>query len=119
MKNFRDLIVWSKSHELTLAVYKLTENFPKEEMFGLKSQIRRASASIPANIAEGCGRNGNGDFARFLYNSMGSTCELEYHLLLSKDLGYIAATQYKKADADVVEVKRMLSSLIAKVNSER
>ena len=119
MKDFRDLIVWSKSHELTLKVYKLTEKFPKEEMFGLKSQIRRASSSIPANIAEGCGRSGNGDFARFLYNGMGSTCELEYHLLLSKDLGYIPVDDHKKVDADVVEIKRMLSSLIAKVNSER
>jgi len=119
VKDFRDLIVWSKSHELTLEVYKLTENFPKEEMFGLKSQIRRASASIPANIAEGCGRSSNGDFARFLYNGMGSTCELEYHLLLSKDLGYIPANDHKRVDASVVEIKRMLSSLIAKVNSER
>jgi four helix bundle protein len=119
VKNFRDLVVWSKSHELTLAVYKGTENFPKEEMFGLKSQIRRASSSIPANIAEGCGRSSNGDFARFLYNGMGSACELEYHLLLSKDLGYIAANEYKGLDASVVEIKRMLSSLIAKVNSER
>ena len=119
MKNFRDLIVWSKSHELTLTVYKLTEHFPKEEMFGLKSQIRRASASIPANIAEGCGRSSNGDFSRFLYNGMGSACELEYHLLLSKDLGYIPANDHKRVDASVVEIKRMLSSLIAKVNSER
>ena len=88
-------------------------------MFGLKSQIRRASASIPANIAEGCGRSSNGDFARFLYNGMGSACELEYHLLLSKDLGYISAADHKKADGEVTEVKRMLSALIAKVNSPR
>jgi four helix bundle protein len=119
VKDFRDLVVWSKSHDLTLAVYKLTEHFPKEEMFGLKSQIRRSSASIPANIAEGCGRGSNGDFGRFLYNAMGSACELEYHLLLSKDLGYLAASDHKNVDAQVVEVKRMLSALIAKVNSER
>jgi four helix bundle protein len=119
VKNFRDLVVWEKSHQLTLTVYRLTENFPKEELFGLKSQIRRASASIPANIAEGCGRSSNGDFGRFLYNGMGSACEVEYHLLLSQDLGYIESAEYKMAEAGVVEVKRMLSALIAKVNSER
>ena len=80
MKDFRDLIVWSKSHELTLEVYKLTENFPKEEMFGLKSQIRRASASIPANIAEGCGRGSFQDNRRFIRIARGSLYETRHWL---------------------------------------
>ena len=89
MKNFRDLKVWGKAHALTLACYGATRSLPKEELFGLTSQIRRAGASIPANIAEGCGRRGNSELHRFLQMSMGSANELEYHLLLSKDLGYL------------------------------
>ena len=75
MKDFRDLQVWAKSHALTLAVYQATGSFPKEELFGLTSQMRRCSASIPANIAEGCGRRGNGEFHRFLQISTGSANE--------------------------------------------
>jgi four helix bundle protein len=86
MKSFRDLKVWEKAHELTLAAYDATSNFPKQEMFGLVPQIRRCASSIPANIAEGCGRRGNGEFHRFLQIAMGSASELEYHLLLSRDL---------------------------------
>src|SRR5215467_11519794 len=89
MKDFRDLKVWEKAHEPALACYAATGSFPKQEMFGLVSQIRRAGSSIPANIAEGCGRRGNGELHRFLQISMGSASELEYHLLLSKDLGYL------------------------------
>jgi four helix bundle protein len=82
-RNFKELKVWCKAHHLTLAVYQATAGFPREEMYGLTSQLRRASSSIPANIAEGCGRSGNADFARFLSMSMGSASELEYHLLLA------------------------------------
>ena len=89
MQNFKSLKVWEKSHELTLAVYKATTNFPKDELYGLTSQIRRASASIPANIAEGCGRTGKAELARFLQVAMGSASELEYHLLLAHDLGLL------------------------------
>jgi four helix bundle protein len=81
MKDFRDLKVWGKAHELALSCYSATSPFPKQEMFGLTSQIRRASSSIPANIAEGCGRRGNGELHRFLQIAMGSASELEYHLL--------------------------------------
>ena len=119
MKDFRDFKVWSKSHELVLAVYKATETFPKQEMFGLVSQIRRCSSSIPANIAEGCGRLGNSELHRFLQISCGSANELEYHLLLSKDLGYLNEGDYLHLDDLLAEVKKMLVALTRKVASER
>jgi four helix bundle protein len=83
MQDFRDLRVWVLAHEVTLAVYRITAAFPREELFGLTSQIRRSAASIPANLAEGCGRNGNAEFARFCSIAMGSASELDYHLLLA------------------------------------
>jgi four helix bundle protein len=119
MKDFRDLKVWEKAHALVLACYEVTKPFPREEIFGLVSQIRRAGSSIPANIAEGCGRRGNGELHRFLQMAMGSASELEYHLLLSKDLGYLKPADYQKMQPMVEEVKRMLASLIRKVDSER
>ncbi|MGC2110209.1 MAG: four helix bundle protein [Candidatus Korobacteraceae bacterium] len=119
MKNFRDLQVWSKSHAVTLRVYRETSRFPKEELFGLTSQMRRCSASIAANIAEGCGRRGNAEFHRFLQIATGSASELEYHLLLAKDLGYLESDSYQTLNANVEEIKKMLSSLARKVNSER
>jgi four helix bundle protein len=119
MKDFRDLKVWEKSHQLTLASYQATEKFPKHELFGLVSQIRRSAASVPANIAEGCGRRGNGEFHRFLQIAMGSASELEYHLLLSKDLKLLDVENHKKLQTQVEEVKRMLASLTRKVDAER
>jgi four helix bundle protein len=94
MQDFRKLKVWKQSHELTLDIYKLTVNFPQCELYGLTSQIRRASASIPANIAEGCCRGSDLDFARFLHISMGSASELDYHLLLAHDLNYLQESAY-------------------------
>ena len=94
MKNFRDLGVWTKSYRLTLAVYRETKAFPKEEQFGLTSQLRRAASSIPANIAEGCCRNGDAEFRRFLFIAMGSASELECHILLARDLGLLAPRCY-------------------------
>ena len=119
MKNFRDLKVWEKSHELALAAYDATSNFPKQEMFGLVSQIRRCATSIPANIAEGCGRRGNGEFHRFLQIESGSASELEYHLLLSRDLKFMDAEIHRSLNRRVEEVKRMLASLARKVDEER
>jgi four helix bundle protein len=119
MKNFRDLKVWEKAHALVLACYEITKPFPREEIFGLVSQIRRAAASIPANIAEGCGRRGNAELHRFLQMAMGSASELEYHILLSKDLGYLNTDVYQRMQPQVEEVKRMLAALIRKVASER
>ena len=115
MKNFRDLQVWDKAHKLTLEAYKVTQGFPREELYGLTSQIRRSSASIGANIAEGCGRRGNGDFYRFLQNAMGSASELEYHILLAHDLGILPPPKFKDLNTNIVEVKRMLSALIRKL----
>ena len=90
MKDFRTLTVWQEAHQLTLSIYRVTKNFPKDELYGLTSQMRRCSASIAANIAEGCGRRGNAEFARFLQIASGSASELDYHLLLARDLGFSA-----------------------------
>ena len=94
MQDFRKLSVWRKAHELTLAVYRATVSFPTEERFGLTSQIRRACASIPANLAEGTGRGGDMDFAMFCQMAMGSAAEVEYHLLLARDLGMLESQEY-------------------------
>jgi four helix bundle protein len=119
MKNFRDLNVWQKAHAFVLACYEITKPFPREEIFGLVSQIRRAGSSIPANIAEGCGRRGNAELHRFLQMAMGSANELEYHLLLFKDLGYLKGEDHQRMQPQLEEVKRMLAGLIRKVDSER
>jgi four helix bundle protein len=118
MRDFRELKVWQKGHKLTLAVYKATTDFPVEERFGLVSQLRRAASSIAANIAEGCGRGSEADFARFLYMALGSASELEYHLLLSHDLKLLADADYEALASDVTEVKRMLTSFIQKLTAD-
>ncbi|MFB3922372.1 MAG: four helix bundle protein [Terriglobia bacterium] len=117
MQDFKKLKVWEKGHALTLAIYKATIKFPKEELYGLTSQIRRSGASIPANIAEGCGRGGKAEMARFLQVAMGSASELEYHVLLAHDLALINDDEYNKLTAGAVEVKRMLGSLIQNVTN--
>lgn len=119
MKDFRKLKVWEKSHDLTLAVYRATQDFPKQELYGLTSQVRRACASIPANIAEGCGRGGDPELARFLQIAAGSARELEYHLLLAHDLGLLKDLQYEPLNKETTEVKRMLASFIKKLRSGR
>jgi four helix bundle protein len=119
MKDFRDLKVWEKAHGLVLGCYGATGGFPKQEMFGLVSQIRRSASSIPANIAEGCGRRGNAELHRFLQMAMGSASELEYHLLLSRDLNFLKTDNYGDLQTQVIETKRMLAALIRKVAVER
>lgn len=119
MKDFRELKVWGKAHEMVLAAYRTTASFPKSEIFGLVSQIRRCSASIPANIAEGCGRLGNSELHRFLQIACGSVSELEYHFLLSRDLGYLSAPDYASLQEQLLEIKRMLVALTRKVGSDR
>jgi four helix bundle protein len=111
--------VWHKAHALTLEVYRVSNAFPREETFGLTSQVRRASSSIPANIAEGCGRGSDGEFGRFLQIAMGSASELEYHLLLARDLGYLDGETYATLDARVVEIKRMLTGLLRSLDTGR
>ncbi len=118
MQNFRDLAVWQKGHALTLGVYELTRSFPADELYGLTAQMRRASAGIGANIAEGCGRGSDADFARFLQIAMGSASELEYHILLARDLGLVDAPDHGRLTEQVIEVKRMLASLIKKLRAE-
>ena len=118
MRDFRQLAVWQKAHRLTLAVYKSTNTFPREELYGLTSQIRRAAASIPANIAEGCGRNGNAELARFLQIAMGSACELEYHLLLACDLTLLPQTEHEGLSGELTQVKRMLTAFIQHLKAD-
>jgi len=112
MRDFRNLQVWEKAHSLTLSVYKATASLPKDELYGLTSQIRRSSASIPTNIAEGCGRSGDAELARFMSIGMGSASELEYQLLLAHDLNYLDQSTYALLDEKVTEVKRMLTGFI-------
>ena len=111
--------MWERAHLLTLNVYKVTADFPREERFGLTSQVRRCSASIGANIAEGCGKRGNGEFQRFLQIASGSASELDYHLLLARDLGFLHDDEYKKLVQDLTQMRRMLTSLLQRVNTER
>ena len=119
MKDFRDLKVWDRAHQLTLNIYKATATFPKEERYGLTSQVRRCSASIAANIAEGCGRRGNGKFHRFLQIASGSASELDYHLLLANDLHFLKPADYRSLYQPLVELRRMLTALVVKVAAER
>lgn len=118
MQDFRKLRVWEKSHHLALVIYRTTVTFPKEELYGLTSQARRAATSIPANIAEGCGRGGKADLARFLQIAMGSASELEYHLLLARDLDLLSSADYKRLTGGVIEVKQMLAALIKKLKTD-
>ena len=119
VKDFHDLKVWQKAHQLTLAVYQITAAFPREELYGLTSQLRRCSSSIPANLAERCGRNGDAEFARFSSISMGSASELEYHLLLAKDLKLIKPKDHAELSQRATELKRMLTALLQKLKADR
>jgi four helix bundle protein len=118
LKDFRKQKVWQKAHDLALEVYRVTEAFPKTELFGLTSQIRRAGVSIPANIAEDCGRDTDADFARFLQIAMGSASEMEYHLLLAHDLGFVSDPDYARLNNQTTEVKQMLTSFIKKLKAD-
>jgi len=112
MIDFKDLDVWKKSHELTLKIYEVTKSYPADELYGLTSQIRRASYSIPMNIAEGKGSLFKKEYIRFLGIARGSALELEYQLILSKDLGYITEDEYKMLDFNLKEIHKMLNGLI-------
>ncbi len=118
MRNYKDLRVWDEAHRLTLSVYKATQTFPKEERFGLTSQIRRASASIAANLAEGCGRRSDGEMARYVQIAMGSGAELSYHLLLARDLGFLKNEEHAELDGNLERLMRMLSALSAKLRNQ-
>lgn len=117
MRDYKKYTVWEKSHQLTLDVYKVLLIFPKDELFGLISQMKRSSSSIPTNIAEGCGRSSDKDFCRFLYVAYGSANELEYQILLSIDLKFIEIESGQKLLFQVEETKKMLNGLITKLNN--
>lgn len=117
MRNYKNYSVWEKAHKLTLDVYQILANYPQEELYSLASQMKRSSSSIPTNIAEGCGRKSDKGFARFLYIvAFGSANELEYQILLSVDLNFITEAQSKPIIFQVEEIKKMLNSLIQKLN---
>lgn len=117
MQNYKELKVWEKAHLLTIEVYKATQSFPKEEIYSLTNQLRRACYSIPSNIAEGCGKKTQLDLANFLQIALGSANEAEYFLLLSKDLNYINNEAYVVLDKAINEIKAMLIGLISKVRT--
>ncbi len=117
MQNFRNLSVWEKAHHLTLEVYHITERFPRTEMFGLTSQLRRASSSIATNLAEGCGRT-QLEFARFVQIAFGSASEVEYELLLAHDLAFLDDEGYERLKSNVVEIKRMMNSLLRTIQTD-
>ena len=119
MKDFEELKVWTKAHQLTLRLYETTRSFPHQEIYGLTSQMRRAAVSIAANIAEGCGRRSDGELTRFLQIARGSASELEYHLLLARDLGFLSAEEHGKLEHILVEVQRMLTGLVQSVQPSR
>jgi four helix bundle protein len=110
MQDFRNLKVWQKAHSLTLDAYRSTCGFPVDERYGLTSQLRRSCASVPANLAEGCARASDNDFARFVNNAAGSASETDYHLLLARDLDYLKESMYLPLLEQNSEVKRMLNS---------
>jgi len=108
-KTFRELKVWQKAHEMVLKIYRATKLFPEEEKYGLTAQIRRSSASVPANIVEGHKRGSSKDFSRFLNLAEGSLEETKYHMLLARDLNYLKQSEYEKLSLDADEVGKMLS----------
>ena len=112
MRDLKRLEVWRRGHRLTLAVYKATATFPREELYGLTSQMRRSSAAVSANVAEGCGRGSNADLARFLQIAFGSATELENHLLLARDLSFLRPADHERLSEEVIEIQRMLTSFI-------
>jgi four helix bundle protein len=119
VKDFKDLRVWSKAHSMTIGIYKATKEFPREELFGITSQMRRAASSIGANIAEGTGRRSDGEMTRFLHIARGSAAELEYHLLLARDLDLLSSPKFDSLQLQVDEIQRMLTSLIQQVQPVR
>ena len=111
MRNFKELLIWKRSHALTLKIYHLTNSFTREEMFGLTRQMRRSAYSIPTNIAEGSGRNSNAELKHFITISSGSAAELEYQIILAHDLGYISEISFKELSSEINEIQKMIYTL--------
>lgn len=118
MKDFKSQVIWQRSHKLTVEIYKETKKFPQEEIYGLTSQIRRAVSSIPTNIAEGCGRRTNAELANFLNIASGSASEVEYELLLAKELGYITVEQCDLWTNDICELRSMTAAYMKKLKTD-
>ena len=119
MADYRKLKVWERSHRLTLEVYRVTASFPQSELYGLTSQIRRSAYSIPSNIAEGCGRNVDAELARFLDIAMGSANELDYRLLLARDLGLLDLAAYEHLSSETQGVAKMMATFIHTLRADR
>ncbi len=117
MEDFRQLKVWSKAHALTLAVYAASQQFPRQELYGVTSQMRRSAASLGTNLAEACGRRSDGEFGRFVQIARGSASELEYQLLLARDLCFLSPQEYSNLSRDLLEVQRMLTTLAQSLRS--
>ena len=117
MRDFHQLAFWQQSHRLTLKIYQITRAFPKEELYGLVSQIRRSSSSVPTNIAEGCGRNSMPELKRFLAIASGSASELHYQLILSRDLDYISDPLFKELEDNLIQIKKMIYAYSLKLSS--
>ena len=118
IKTYRDLIIWQKSMDLVAAIYKITKTFPKDETYGLITQMRRCAVSIPSNISEGYGRNSSSDYVCFLHIAMGSLYELQTQLEISLNLNYLEAKGFKKFFESSREVERMMSSMIRKISTK-
>ncbi len=118
VRDFRNLKVWERAHLLTVEIYRATERFPRSEQFGMTSQLRRAAASVPTNIAEDCGRGSRTELARFLQIAMGSASELDYLLLLAQSVGYLDAEHHAKLTARTTEIKKMLASYNSKLKAD-
>jgi four helix bundle protein len=117
MRDFKKLAVWEKAHQAALSTYEATTSFPPFEQYGLTSQLRRAASSIPTNIAEGCGRDSDAELARFLRIAMGSGNEVEYLLILSRDLSYLNESTFNDLTARILETKRMLAGFLKRLRS--
>ena len=117
MQDFTKLQVWQKSHTFTVNLYKITNNFPSEEKYGLTNQIRRASLSIESNIAEGCGRSTSRELSRFLDIAQGSAYEVRCQLFVARDLGYIPIEQFELLDRKITEISKMINSLNQKLTT--
>lgn len=118
MKDYREILVWRRSHALTKEIYLHTKLFPKEELFGITSEMRRAASSIPANVAEGCGRDGDAELKRFMTIALGSACELDYFILLAGELGYLQSEISTKLGSEALEIRRMLGAFIKKLKAQ-
>jgi four helix bundle protein len=117
--DFKKLEVWQTSHKVACEIYRQTTSFPKTEAYGLTAQLRRSAASIPANLAEGCGRRGDMEFSRFVAISLGSATELEYHLILARDVGFLSTVPFESLAAEVLRVQNMLAGLYRRLRKAR